>query len=94
MLLTVALTEITLMPTIVFSIMAGLATIFTPIMYYQFVVLRYASRRNPYTRQAFHWLRVAIEQKVLTSPQCPQFARGMMTKGIDIISRMAPPTQM
>jgi hypothetical protein len=33
----------------------------TPFIYYQFLTLRYTSRRNPYTRNMFHELRLATE---------------------------------
>lgn len=88
--LTIALTEIALMPTLIFAIIAGLASIFTPFMYYQFLMLRYSSRRNPYTRQAFHWLRVSSEN-FSNSQRCPLFARSLIHKSIELVSRLAPP---
>ncbi|KAJ6224521.1 hypothetical protein RDWZM_003066 [Blomia tropicalis] len=87
--LTIALTEITLMPTLFFAILSGLASIFTPFMYYQFLMLRYSSQRNPYTRQAFHWLRLWFE-KTANSPRCPQMGRSVIYKSIEIICRLAP----
>lgn len=33
----------------------------TPFIYYHFLTLRYTSRRNPYTRNMFHELRLATE---------------------------------
>lgn len=88
-LLTIALTEVVLMPTILFSIMAGLAGIFTPLMYYHFVTLRYSSRRNPYNRQAFHAIRIFI-QNFASSPNCPELLRNILLKGIAFTCRLAP----
>ncbi|KAI7694075.1 Transmembrane protein 33 [Sarcoptes scabiei] len=91
-LLTIALTEITLMPTILFAILAGLASILTPFLYYRFVSLRYASRRNPYSQQAFHWLRISIEN-FASSQNCPVFLRGYIYKLIDLVCRFSPAVQ-
>lgn len=87
---TVALTEIMLMPCIIFAILSGVGGIITPFIYYRFLVLRYTSRRNPYTRQMFHELRVATEILVY-KPQCPAFIRNTTIKAIAVISRLAPP---
>ena len=84
--------EITLMPTILFAIMAGLASIFTPFMYYQFVSLRYSSRRNPYSQQAFHWLRLSL-QNFAMSPRCPSILRTIIYRGIELVCRFAPQIQ-
>ncbi|XP_075589307.1 transmembrane protein 33-containing Krueppel homolog 2 isoform X2 [Dermatophagoides farinae] len=91
-LFTIALAEITLMPTILFAIMAGLASIFTPFMYYQFVSLRYSSRRNPYSQQAFHWLRLSL-QNFAMSPRCPSILRTIIYRGIELVCRFAPQIQ-
>ena len=87
--LTIAFTEITLMPTLLFAIIAGLASIFTPFLYYQFLIFRYSSRRNPYTRQAFHLIRISSE-KFASSPRCPHIARSFLFKSIELISHLAP----
>ena len=42
----------------------------TPFIYYHFLTLRYTSRRNPYTRNMFHELRLATEAAV------PEDSRG------------------
>lgn len=91
-LLTIALAEITLMPTIIFAIIAGLASIFTPFMYYQFVALRYSSRRNPYSQQAFHWLRLSLQHFAM-SPRCPSILQTIIYRGIEIVCRFAPQIQ-
>ncbi|OTF73223.1 Kruppel 2-like protein [Euroglyphus maynei] len=91
-LLTIALAEITLMPTILFGIIAGLTSIFTPFMYYQFVILRYSSRRNPYSQQAFHWLRLSL-QNFAMSPRCPSILQTIIYRGIEFVCRFSPQIQ-
>ncbi|TMW44223.1 hypothetical protein DOY81_010695, partial [Sarcophaga bullata] len=39
-----------------------------PIVYYHFLVMRYSSRRNPYTRNAFAELRMTAEMLAARSP--------------------------
>merc|ERR1712071_59669 len=50
---TIAFAEIFLFPLLIFSLFSGKATLMTVFVYYQFVTLRYASRRNPYSRNTF-----------------------------------------
>jgi len=86
---TVALSEIILMPVSVLAVFAGLTSLVTPFIYYRFLSFRYASRRNPYTRQTFRQTRVTVEQ--LTSlPACPSVVRNLAVKAIDLTSRLAP----
>jgi hypothetical protein len=87
-----AFSEIFLLPIVIVMIFMGRATLFTPFLYYRFLSLRYASRRNPYTRNMFHELRVAIEEAA-SSPRFPQGARNLLHKAINFISRMAPVQQ-
>ena len=61
----------------------------TPILYYQFVVLRYMSRRNPYSRQTFTELRIALES-LTQDARCPDFAKRGIHGGIALLSRLAP----
>lgn len=89
---TIALTEITLMPTIIFALMAGLVSIFTPLMYYQFLMMRYCSRRNLYNRQAFSWLRIYVEN-LASSPRCPPLIRTILLKGVEIVNRFGASIQ-
>ena len=84
-----AFSEIFLMPIVVVMIFMGRATLFTPFLYYRFLSMRYASRRNPYTRNMFHEIRVAAEEAA-ASPRFPQGARNMLFKIISFISRLAP----
>ncbi|XP_017300122.2 LOW QUALITY PROTEIN: Krueppel homolog 2 [Diaphorina citri] len=51
----IAFAEIFLMPSVVMMILFGKAGLFTPFMYYTFLKMRYASRRNPHTRQILNF---------------------------------------
>lgn len=86
----IALTEIFLMPLAIVMILMGRASLLIPFMYYRFLALRYSSRRNPFTRQMFHELRLAIENQI-QRPGCPNVLRNLCHRLIDFISRMAPP---
>lgn len=70
----------------------GRAGIMTPFIYYHFLVLRYSSRRNPYTRNMFYELRKATEV-IANNPSVPGIARKVLNGGIRLVSRLAPPTQ-
>lgn len=59
----------------------------TPIVYYHFLVMRYSSRRNPYTRNAFAELRMATEALANRSP--PMVGKFLRT-GVNFVSRLAP----
>jgi len=62
----------------------------TVFVYYQFVTLRYASRRNPYSRNTFAELRMVAETYA-QKPACPEGIRNIVFKVIAGISRLAPP---
>lgn len=64
----------------------------TPFVYYHFLVLRYSSRRNPYTRNMFYELRLATESAA-NNPRVPPFVRKAVHTSISVISRLAPPAQ-
>lgn len=85
----VAFTEIFLMPLLILLIFTGRVSLFTPFLYYRFLGLRYSSRRNPYTRNMFHELRVALEQTA-ASERMPQGVRNMTHKVINFVSNLAP----
>uniref|UniRef100_A0A915IX62 Transmembrane protein 33 n=1 Tax=Romanomermis culicivorax TaxID=13658 RepID=A0A915IX62_ROMCU len=85
----IACCEIFLMPAVVIMIFSGKSNFLIPFIYYRFLTLRYMSRRNPSTRQAFGQLRFAVEQTV-NKPACPQILRNLAYKLINIICRMAP----
>ena len=62
----------------------------TPIVYYHFLVMRYSSRRNPYTRNAFAELRMTAESLAARSPP---FVGKVVRGGIAFVNRLAPQPQ-
>jgi transmembrane protein 33 len=58
-------------------------------VYYRFLTLRYASRRNPYSRNTFAELRLYTEN-FAQKPGCPEFLRNLAFKMIELVSRLAP----
>ncbi|XP_013791999.1 transmembrane protein 33-like isoform X1 [Limulus polyphemus] len=86
----VAFTEIFLMPLTLFMIFTGRGSLLTPFVYYRFLTLRYASRRNPYTRNVFHELRLSIEMQA-NHPRCPETLRRFCHSAIAFVTRLAPP---
>uniref|UniRef100_A0A0K0DI08 Transmembrane protein 33 n=1 Tax=Angiostrongylus cantonensis TaxID=6313 RepID=A0A0K0DI08_ANGCA len=73
----------------IFLIPVGKASLFVPFIYYRFLTLRYSSRRNPNTRQAFAQMRYSLDQ-VAASASCPQIVRSLIYNSISLISRLAP----
>jgi len=90
MLRVISFAEIFLFPLLIISLFSGRATLMTVFVYYRFVSLRYASRRNPYSRNTFTELRVVAETYA-QKPQCPEAVRNIVFKAIAGISRLAPP---
>lgn len=88
-LLTVAMAEVLLMPFVILSVLTGVCSLVTPFIYSRFLIWRYASRRNPYTRTSFRHIRLAVEQ-ITNLPACPILIRRAFHSLIDITSRMAP----
>lgn len=68
---------------------SGRAGLMTPFVYYHFLALRYASRRNPYNRNMFHELRLATEV-LANNPRVPAFGKKILHSGISIVTRLAP----
>ncbi|GAA6096801.1 transmembrane protein 33 [Tachysurus ichikawai] len=85
----IACNEIFLMPATVFMLFSGQGSLLQPFIYYRFLTLRYASRRNPYCRTLFTELRILMEHFVM-KPACPVFFRRMCLNSIAFISRLAP----
>lgn len=85
----VSLIEILLMPITVLLTLSGKMSILTPIVYYNFLVYRYTSRRNPYTRNMFHELRVVFERFAL-NPSTPTFIRVSIKATINFVTRLKP----
>jgi hypothetical protein len=86
----IAYSEIFLMPLAIVLVFLGRAGIMTPFIYYQFLTLRYTSRRNPYTRNMFHELRLATEA-IANNAKTPDFARKILHGGVRLVSKLAPP---
>uniref|UniRef100_T1IU55 Transmembrane protein 33 n=1 Tax=Strigamia maritima TaxID=126957 RepID=T1IU55_STRMM len=78
----VAFTEISLI---------GKMSFIIPFVYYRFITLRYSSRRNPYTKEMFHDLRVFIQYHI-NKPGFPSSVRNLANKAIEMIGRLEPPT--
>ena len=85
----IALSEICLLPAVVFMATTGRMHLLHIFIYYKFLTLRYASRRNPYCRTLFYELRMTV-QHVCSSHRCPQFIRTVCYKIISVVSRLAP----
>ncbi|XP_044749120.1 Krueppel homolog 2 [Coccinella septempunctata] len=88
----VAFVEIILMPFSVLLILLGRARLMTPFIYYHFLVQRYASRRNPYTRNMFRELRVLLESTA-AKPNLPGVLRSLLLTIVAFTSRLAPAVQ-
>lgn len=87
-----AFAEIFIMPLAVVLVFLGKAGIMTPLVYYQFLVLRYSSRRNPYTRNVFYELRLVTEN-FANGARTPPIVRKVLQSSVSFISRLAPPMQ-
>ncbi|XP_040163981.1 Krueppel homolog 2 [Anopheles arabiensis] len=86
-----ACSEILIMPITVLLVFFGKAGIMTPLVYYQFLVMRYSSRRNPYTRNMFYEFRLVAENFANGASTPPVLRKGLHA-AIGFISRLAPPT--
>ncbi|XP_053643068.1 Krueppel homolog 2 [Cherax quadricarinatus] len=84
-----AFVEIFLMPLCILLLFLGRVNLLTPFVYYRFLTLRYSSRRNPYTRNMFHELRMTMEYTV-NKPGIPVFLRTAVNRAIAFISGLAP----
>ncbi|KAL3070187.1 hypothetical protein niasHT_039380 [Heterodera trifolii] len=84
---TVACAEIFLFPLLVAMIFTGKANIFAPIVYYQFLVFRWLSVRNPYTRAMFSQLRLAV-LSVADHARCPGPIRALVHKAVALVERL------
>lgn len=62
----------------------------TPFIYYHFIVMRYMSRRNPYTRSMFTELRMSVEHLAYRSPAV---ISKVLHFGISFVTRLAPQPQ-
>ncbi|KAM3958345.1 Krueppel homolog 2-like [Aphomia sociella] len=87
-----ALAEIVLFPLVAVMALFGYCGLLTPFVYYYFVTWRYASRRNPYTRNTFRELRAAAERQA-ARPSLPPAIRSAILSAVQLVSRMAPPVE-
>lgn len=69
---------------------SGKAGLLTPFIYYHFLVQRYTSRRNPYTRNMFHELRCLFELYA-NKPNMPGIIRNLLLLIVKGITKLAPP---
>ncbi|XP_018565148.1 Krueppel homolog 2 [Anoplophora glabripennis] len=86
----IAFTEIILMPCTVLLILMGKASLLIPFIYYHFLTQRYISRRNPYTRNMFHELRILFETTA-AKPSMPGFLRQALLAIVNFTCKLAPP---
>ncbi|XP_024944666.1 Krueppel homolog 2 [Cephus cinctus] len=86
------LCEIMILPLTVFLVLTGRAGLFTPFIYYQFLSLRLSSRRNPFTRNVFHEIRMALSS-VASSPSVPYLLRRLVEGLLMLTQRMATVNQ-
>lgn len=86
----VAFVEVCLMPITVLWLFSGKGSLLTPFAYYRFLSLRYASRRNPYTRNVFHELRIVVE-RFANTPGRSATLKNLCLKIINFTLYLAPP---
>jgi len=85
----IALTEIFLMPTIIFMFFTGKSHPIAPFLYYKFLQYRYLSKRNPYSRLVFYELRIAAFQ-TMKHPSCPGPLTWIIGKIITLCCKLGP----
>lgn len=85
----IAFTEIFLLPVVALYVFRGMTWLVAPLVYYRFLGLRYASRRNPYTRTVFYMLRVSLE-KYAEDGSMPNGVKVLIHKLISVVSNLAP----
>ncbi|KAI0988524.1 hypothetical protein GJ496_004477 [Pomphorhynchus laevis] len=81
----IALCELLLFPILIFCAFTKRAALFTPIGYYNFIRLRYNSKRNPYTRETVSSLMNLARIKINT-PACPSQIKSYGNSILDFIS--------
>ncbi|KAK4887592.1 hypothetical protein RN001_003863 [Aquatica leii] len=86
----ISMTEIVLMPICIILVLKGKAGLLTPFIYYHFLVQRYTSRRNPYTRNMFHEIRVLLESTA-HKPNMPTIVRSVLLGIVNFATKLAPP---
>ncbi|XP_033105996.1 transmembrane protein 33-like [Anneissia japonica] len=86
----IAFNEIILFPFLFFMLFYGKCSLLAPFMHFNFLVYRYASRRNPYTRQIMGELRMKAEE-FGRRPSTPGFIKTTIDKLVALFSRFAVP---
>ncbi|XP_001599757.1 Krueppel homolog 2 [Nasonia vitripennis] len=84
-----ALCEILVMPLTVLLIFTGRAGLLTPIVYYQFLQLRLASRRNPFTRNVFIEITNTFST-IAMKPSVPEILRRIIGSLVELMRRLTP----
>lgn len=87
-----ALSEIIYLPFTVLLVFTDRASLLTPFIYYQFLKLRLASRRNPSTRNVFHELRNGLSS-ISMKPYVPDIFRRMIAALLSLTQQMVPVRQ-
>lgn len=87
-----ALSEIIILPFTVLLVFTGRASLLTPFIYYQFLKLRLASQRNPFTRNVFYELRNGLSS-VSRKPAVPDIVRRMIGGLLSLTQQMDPMRQ-
>merc|ERR1712136_475706 len=85
----IAMSEIMILPMLVFQLFTGRPSIFAIFMHYKFLTMRYMSQRNPYCRQVFYELRMVLQQYAYQQ-SCPAFLKRVINKTVEIVLRLAP----
>lgn len=68
---------------------SGRAGLLTPIVYYQFLQLRLASRRNPFTRNVFIEITNTFSS-IAMKPSVPEILRRLIGSLVELMRRLTP----
>lgn len=85
----IAFTEIMMMPFCILLVFMGRASFFAPVIYHQFLTMRYKSQRNPSTRNKFSEIRMSVTN-LANHPITPALVRNLIFKGIDFVIWLGP----
>lgn len=89
----IAYCEIFLTFVVITNAVTGHMFFLAPLLYYQFLKLRYQSRRNPSVRIVFADLRLAIDH-FSQSSRCPAFLASSLRTVVHYVSKLAPAEQI
>ncbi|XP_020300678.1 Krueppel homolog 2 [Pseudomyrmex gracilis] len=88
----IALSEIIILPFTAVLVFTGRVGLLTPFIYFQFLKLRLASQRNPFTRNVFYELRNGLSS-VSKKQGVPDIVRRMIEVLLTLTQQMAPMRQ-